>query len=86
MDERKKELIALGASVNGHCQPCLDYHLGKVRELGVGEDDIRTAFEIGYMVEKGAVVAMRNYVNSVFDQTQPQTNPCCADSNTKCCG
>jgi alkylhydroperoxidase/carboxymuconolactone decarboxylase family protein YurZ len=27
MDERIKELIAIGASVGAHCQPCLTYHV-----------------------------------------------------------
>ena len=27
MDERTKELIAIGASVGAHCQPCLTYHV-----------------------------------------------------------
>ncbi|MCX6640504.1 MAG: carboxymuconolactone decarboxylase family protein [bacterium] len=86
MDDRTKELIALGASVSGHCQPCLDYHLGRARELSASEEEIRTALEIGYMVEKGAMVAMRNYAKSIFDPTQSQSSDCCADSNTKCCG
>jgi AhpD family alkylhydroperoxidase len=38
MDEKVKELIAIGASVSAHCQPCLTYHVGKARELGVSEE------------------------------------------------
>ena len=30
LDERTKELIAIGASVCAHCQPCLTYHVNKV--------------------------------------------------------
>ena len=51
MDERTQELIAVGASISGHCQPCLEYHLGKARELGIGDGDIRNAIEIGQMIE-----------------------------------
>jgi AhpD family alkylhydroperoxidase len=35
MDERTRELIAIGASVGAHCQPCLTYHVEKARELGM---------------------------------------------------
>jgi len=35
MDGKIKELIAVGASVTGHCQPCLIYHLAKERKTGV---------------------------------------------------
>ena len=86
MDERTKELIAIGASVSGHCQPCLAYHLGKARELGVGEEDIQAAIEVGYMVGKGASTAMRRYVAVVFNQAQSQGAPCCSGSNSECCG
>ncbi|MCE5296861.1 MAG: carboxymuconolactone decarboxylase family protein, partial [Euryarchaeota archaeon] len=35
MDERTKELVAIAASVAGHCQPCFRHHLGKAKELGI---------------------------------------------------
>jgi AhpD family alkylhydroperoxidase len=60
MDERTKELIAIGASIGAHCQPCLTYHVEKARELGANED-IRAAIETGHMVEKGAMSAMKKF-------------------------
>ncbi len=59
MNEQTKELIAIGASLGAHCQPCLTYHMNKAKEIGVAEDDIREAIKIGRMVEKGALSAMR---------------------------
>jgi AhpD family alkylhydroperoxidase len=85
MNEQTQELIALGASVSGHCQPCLDYHLGRLKELGVSEEDIQTAVEIGYMVEKGGMMAMRNYAKSALDPNQ-ENRGCCTGSNSNCCG
>jgi len=89
MDERTKELIAIGASVSAHCQPCLAYHLEKARELGVEEDNIRTAIETGHMVEKGAMSAMRKYSASLVDTAPPEA-PCCNSNGNKppkaCCG
>ena len=29
MDEKIKELIAIGASITGHCRPCLKYRIDK---------------------------------------------------------
>jgi len=89
MDERTKQLITIGASVSAHCQPCLAYHLKKARELGIEEDYIRAAIEIGHMVEKGAMSAMRKYSASLVDTTQPETS-CCSSGGDKppkaCCG
>ena len=62
MDEQTKELIAIGASVSAHCQPCVTYHVGKARELGIGEELILEAVSVGQMVEKGAGSAMRDFI------------------------
>ncbi|NPU96261.1 MAG: carboxymuconolactone decarboxylase family protein [Candidatus Omnitrophica bacterium] len=66
MDERTKELIAIGASVSAHCPPCLAWHLGNARELGIGEEEVRAAIETGFMVGKGASAAVPNYINGIF--------------------
>lgn len=86
MDERTKELISIGASIGARCQPCLDFHLGKARKLDIGEDEIKAAIEVGYMIEKGALSAMRNYVDTTLNQDQSQSGACCSGSKTKCCG
>ncbi len=61
MDANLKELIAIGASVSAHCQPCLEYHVRAALELGIEKDEIRQAIEIGHMVEKGAMTAMKKF-------------------------
>lgn len=61
MNESVKELIAIGASVGSHCQPCLEHHLQAAIELGVPEEEIREAVEIGHRVEKGAMAAMKKF-------------------------
>ena len=66
MDEHTKELIAIGASVGAHCQPCLTWHMKKARELGIDDEAIRAAIETGHMVEKGAMAAMRKFTDDVL--------------------
>ena len=67
MDEKMKELIAIGASVAGHCQPCLTHHVDQAKRLGIGADDIKEAVAVGRMVEKGALSAMNKFAQSVLD-------------------
>lgn len=89
MDERTKELIAIGASVGAHCQPCLTYHVEKAREMGIGDDDIRAAIETGHMVEKGAMSAMRKYSAAVVDSTPTGSCAGITGNNSPpkaCCG
>jgi AhpD family alkylhydroperoxidase len=35
LDEKTKELVALGAALAGNCFPRLRYHFKKCRELGI---------------------------------------------------
>lgn len=85
MDERTKELIAIGVSRGVHCQPCLDYHLDKARELGIGKDEIREAIEVGAMVEKGAASAMKKYAEQAMAPEEKEDS-CCSANKPSCCG
>ena len=66
MDEQTKELIAIGASVCAHCQPCLAYHVNKAKEIGIDEEFIRAAITVGHQVEKGSMAAMRQFSDGVL--------------------
>lgn len=62
MDRNIKELIAIGASVTAHCQPCLEYRLQEATNLGISEEDINIAIAIGKAVEKGASKVMDVFI------------------------
>lgn len=88
MDTKTKELIAVGASVGAHCQPCLAYHVGKAKELGIAEVEIREAMDIGHMVENGAMVAMKQFSSGVFEVPPAAAPSCCKGGKSKsksCC-
>jgi len=89
MDEKTKEMIAIGASVSAHCQPCLEYHVGKAREVGLNDDEIREAIAVGHMVEKGAMASMKQFSAGILDApAKPASSGgCCSGGNAKkgCC-
>ncbi len=58
MDNKTKELIAVGASISANCHPCIKYHLSKAQELGLSEQEIVQAVAVGKMVRKGAAGEM----------------------------
>lgn len=60
MDERMKELVAMGASAAANCHPCMDHHLARCEELGVSRDEVIEAVKVGLMVNYGAERAIRN--------------------------
>lgn len=54
LDDRIRELIAVGTSVGANCHSCLEYHVGKSREQSISDDEISQAIEIGKLVRRGA--------------------------------
>ena len=82
LNERLKELIAIGASIGAHCQPCLTFHVGKARELGVSEEEINAAVDVGYMVQKGALNEIKKHAQSILKQGSPESCGC----GSGCCG
>ena len=61
LDEKTKELVAIGAAITANCQPCLEYHTAKARELGVSDDDILEAIKVSQQVRRGAAAKMDRF-------------------------
>ena len=58
MDEKIKELIALGASVACNCHPCVKFHTDKAQKMGIDPAEIKMAYAAGKMVRQGAATQM----------------------------
>ncbi len=82
MDNRVKELIAIGASVTANCQPCLEYHITKAREHDAGEEDIKEAIAVGKIVRKGAAGKVDQYATTMLGDDRP--TPCAAEKVDGC--
>ena len=54
MDEKTKELVAIGASVGTHCQPYLTWHVANSRELVIDEELTREAIIWSRKCPRGA--------------------------------
>lgn len=66
MDERIKELVAIGASAAVNCHPCLDFHLAECDRLGLDRDEVRAAIAVGQAVAKGAAAKTRARVDALL--------------------
>jgi AhpD family alkylhydroperoxidase len=64
LDEKTKELIAVGATITANCQSCLEYHAGKARELGVTAAELQAAVAVGREVRTGAGAKMDRFAAS----------------------
>lgn len=65
INDKRKELIVIGASVSANCHPCIKYHVNKARELVIDDDEIRQAIEVGKMVRKGAAGKMDKLISAL---------------------
>jgi len=61
LENKIKELIAVGASITANCQPCLQYHVSKAAEHGAVDSEIQEAIEVGKLVRRGASAKMDKY-------------------------
>jgi AhpD family alkylhydroperoxidase len=52
------ELIAIGASIASNCEPCLTYHCDQARKLGVTNDEMLEAVNVGLQVKDASAQAM----------------------------
>jgi len=74
LDNRIKELIAVGASITANCQPCLQFHANKALESGCDEQEIAEAIEMGKAVRKGAAAKMDKFASSLNQNVSSVSN------------
>lgn len=65
MNDRIRELIAVGASITANCQPCLDFHVEKAITSGASREDVTVAIEVGNRVRKGAAAKMDSFSSNL---------------------
>lgn len=71
LDNRIKELIAVGASITANCQPCLQYHVSEGLKSGADDREILEAIEVGKMVRRGAASKMDKFAASLGESGAP---------------
>jgi AhpD family alkylhydroperoxidase len=77
MDERIKELVAIGASAAVNCHPCLELHLAEGDRLGIDREEVKAAVEVGLMVNKGAAVKTRARAEALLGLGREAPGGCC---------
>ena len=74
MDERIKELVAVGASAAVNCHPCMEFHLAECDRLGLDREEVRAAMETGLAVSRGAAAKSRDKLAALLGP-KPDTTP-----------
>jgi len=68
MDNKTKELVAMGAAAAANCHPCMDFHLAKCDELGIDRAEVTEAVKVGLMVNRGAENAIRKKTRELLGE------------------
>lgn len=66
MDQKTREISAIAASVAAHCQPCLKYHYGKAKELGISKEDIALIIELALKISNKGDEYMSKFADEVL--------------------
>ncbi len=82
LDDRIKELIAVGASVTANCHPCLKYHVREAFASGACADEVAEAVEMGRMVRRGAARKLDELAATLTEG--PPADPSAPDQGGGC--
>jgi AhpD family alkylhydroperoxidase len=83
MDDRIKKLVAVAASVGANCHPCLEYHVGKALELGIGKSEIMEAVDVAKAVRGGATASMDKLALKLLGSELSRQS--CDSRESSCC-
>ena len=76
LEERMKELIAVGASVTANCLGCVEFHVAKAREDGADEEEIKEAIRVGKLVRRGAGHKFDKFAQGLMKGDRPASTTC----------
>lgn len=85
LNDKIKELIAVGASITAGCQPCLEYHAGKALEAGADAEEIAEAIETGKLVRRGAASKMDRFTATLGKPAAACCGLPAGESRSGCC-
>ncbi len=81
MNDKIRELIAIGASITANCQPCLASHAEKALRFGARPEEVAAAIEIGMAVKRGATAKMESFAAGLQGGTGPITKGAVMEGN-----
>lgn len=85
LSEQVVELIALGAAIAAGCEPCFKFHYDKARKLGVNNQAMQQAVEVGDMVKRASAKNMLELAGRILDTpaAESTTSTCCGGSSSQ---
>jgi AhpD family alkylhydroperoxidase len=66
LDQREKELAAIGASIGSNCRPCIEHHIAAGREAGLSDGEVQDAVATAHAVRVQAVELLSARVSQLL--------------------
>jgi AhpD family alkylhydroperoxidase len=79
LENKEKELVAVGISVVAGCKPCTNYHVREVRKEGASDEEIRQAIADAMCVRNSASEIMRTHGLRQTGEQAAEADSCCGD-------
>jgi AhpD family alkylhydroperoxidase len=71
LDQKDKELVAIGASIGSLCRPCLEHHIPAGREAGLTEPELAQAVQVAHASHDTAVILLFQRSRELLGQDAP---------------
>jgi AhpD family alkylhydroperoxidase len=69
LEQRDKELAAIGASIGCNCRPCIEHHVPAGREAGLSEGELADAVATARVVRDEAIVSLAPRVDELLGRS-----------------
>lgn len=70
LDNKTKELIAIGVAAAIHCDGCIAYHVAEAKKAGATLEEVGCAVSTAMMVGMGSKFIQGIYVMDAYDQIE----------------
>ncbi len=77
LNQKEKELAAVGASIAAGCQPCTTHHFEAARKAGATETEIRGAVDDALSVRRNSTKVMANLAEELLGSASGADAACC---------
>ena len=75
LEQRDKELAAIGASIGCNCRPCIEHHIPAGREAGLSEEDLADAVAAARAVRDQAIELLAPRVDELLGDESVRFEP-----------
>ena len=79
------ELVAVSAAVASNCEPCLEYHVGRARELGVMDEDLVRAVQTARAVKAAPARNVAKLAGALLQDGAGLPQPAAPSDASPCC-